>query len=296
MNFTDKEKIVVDVLAIFRSNEKIKGYSYLCRIIARVWQDENTDWTTYDRYIIKIANEETLPESKIISLINSSITNIWNQYNGINRKLLRFYFNYNHAPTITEFIRMMLSLLLFCEKNKIDIITLLLKFRDSENFENDIDININNIIAGQVIIILKELKLDDTIINKTIPIIENNLKNNNDAEALFTYIKSTSDLFAVISFDDIVIPPELYNMYIATLDYDDDILGIRIENALLRNGVTYLKDLRYKSVEDVKKFKNLGDKSYNQFLSDLKRTIEQEKENKSDDSKFKRYFNRSDFT
>ena len=82
-----------------------------------------------------------------------------------------------------------------------------------------------------------------------------------------------TNTYAPFIFDDIIVPPDYQNTKICDMEYRNDTLGARISNALDKNGIRYLKDLRYKRQKDIRLIREIGEKSYNCFIEALKRTV-----------------------
>jgi len=247
------------------------GMKHICYILTTIWEKKDFDWFDYDKYIVSLS-EETEKQKDIISAqIKKSINITW--FHG-DQNILKSLFGYSrdhaNAPTWKLFIRTIMSVLFYCVENRLDMLEILTRLKAPEqNKDNDF----NLIMMGYVIKLLKQLDLSDVEIDKSIPHVNEIVKNTEADEALITYIKYSSPLFTTVSVGDIIIPPALYNETVWNIEYDDHISAIKIGNALCKSGIYQLKDLRYKSHEDIRNIRNIGSKSYECFIKALTKTI-----------------------
>ena len=255
------------------------GYAFIHYVLSKALEEGNNDWSGFDRYITIVAAEYNQSEHDIIRPVNESIAYaLQHDENNILKSIFSLHsdcMNYISRSYCNLFFRTVLSILFFCEGNNIDFASSLMELRHPEySIEN----NMNYYLAGYLMMVLKELGMNDAEIDKSAVLIDGILKNNSFGEAFITYLKYKSELFMTVSLEDITVPPELHNKTISDLQFDNENTRTRVKNALKYSGIIYLKDFRYKSSEDIKRTRNLGDKLYNALLSALRRTVENENE------------------
>lgn len=271
-----KDEIISDVLKAIYFTPRHTGYSSIHFVLLKAWIDENDDWTTYEEYISKIASDREISEKVIISQMNKSIGAVWRRYYGrykITKCLFGYDCEHESVPSWTLLMRTILSVLFYCEKNDIDVMTLLTEL---SCIEPQTDNDYEKYLAGYLITLLKKMGLPDLVVDKTPVYFADIVKNISFGEAFITYIKHTSIFFAVVAFDGIIIPPELFNTSVFDLHYENHRTKVRLGNLLIRNGICSLKDLRYKSIDDIKEIRNFGEKAFESLVKALKRTINTE--------------------
>lgn len=274
MTNENKENTVSDVLGAIKLSSKLSGYYSIHSMLSRIWIDNDDDWTKYEKYVLIIASDKKREKARVVSEMQRCIGHMWRRGNG-DYNTLKCLFGYSpdssNQPTWILFMRTVLSVLFYCDENNVDAVSLITGL-DNSNFSEDD--KYNECLAGYTIILLRNIGLPDTTIDKATMLLDDTIKNNSHREAFITYIKHKSIFFAAVEFDGIVIPPECYNLHIGELFEDDyDSTAARTVNYLLRNGIRYLKDFRYYSSDDVKGFRNFGPHSYIRLIEALGKLV-----------------------
>ena len=244
------------------------GYSDIHCILLKAWEDRNDIWTTYPGYVSMIAFDNVKKESILWKQMNECLENLW-IYGG-NRDMLKCLFGSNRSnlnlPSLTVFMRTLLSILFYCEKNNVNVIELIADFK---KFEYSMDKKYYKFLAGYLLLIYKKMGLPDAAYDKSITLFDDITP----VEALITYIKHTSIFFENITLDDIIIPLECYDIKIYDLMYENDKARKVIGSIFMKNGFLSLKDLRFTSGADIRRFRNFGSTYNKYFYEALKRTI-----------------------
>ena len=273
-NELNKNETLTRLFALTGFRNIQKGTEYLHGITLKAWKEWNTDWQTYDEYIEILASEINETQSKIKIRIAQTIKSAWKQGD---KTVLQSIFggkpDNDNIPTYILLMRTFLSLLFYGDENKVDIPLIIERIKKSEY---DTSEDALRIMAGYIILILKANGITEPEIDKAAFGIDDILKTKNMGEALFAYVKYKSEMFADITITDVVIPPEYQNIDVFALDYENDRMGVYTGNALYRAGIQKLKDLRFKSDDELHKIKGFGDKAYACFIAAIKRTIEKE--------------------
>jgi len=250
------------------------GFRYLQRILSEAWEARDYDWPNYGEYLSKIADEKGYTEQRIATHMEQSIEYIWRYGNPeVIKTIFGYSPNFRNIPAWILFVRTILAIPFYCEDNNLDMMIFLSSIKYPKYKSDE---RIQNMMAGYILLTLKQLGTPDSEIDKAIHLIDGVIQNNSFEGAYITYVKHNSDMFATVSFDDIIIPPHFYNWRVWDLDYDDRTMRSKVGNALCRAGVFYLKDLRHKSSDDIKKTKMIGEKTYAHFYSSLRKTIAME--------------------
>jgi len=272
-SINNRAKIISEILRLLKIDFHNRGYLYIHSILLNAWTEKNDDWNNYDRYISALAFEKNMDEKFVIAYINQGIRYIWITRNTKTISFIERLFgrtpDRSNVPSWKTFMRTLLSIIFFCEEKHIDIIEV---FTDLSDPKDNKDNYYKTFLAGYIIMLLKKIDLSDAAIDELTKYLDNIIAHNDSGEAFISYIKHKSDLFSAISFEGIVISPEYYDMSVSEL-FDDDMKHIRIINALIRNGISHLKDLQFFTGDDIKRFKMFGTSSYNSFVETLKRKM-----------------------
>ena len=271
MQQNEKAEIVTQLLMLLGFKNTQKGYKYLYTIITAAWKEKNSNWNTYGQYIAQEAIKNEKSDNLIVSRIHRNVIVVWkNGNNAVIKSMFGAAPNHSNIPSLILFLRVILSILFYCEDENVD---LLKAIKQMQNPEYSQDTNMKNLMTGYIILSLKGLGLPETDIDRAAFIIDNSMKNDSFGEAFFTYIKYKSDFFTTVAIEDIVVPPEHHNLCVYDLPYDNKATGIKAANALCTSGILYLKDLRFKSAEDIKGVRNFGAKSYACFFTAIKKLL-----------------------